>query len=294
MRNGYLSEGTARDIDSRVARVLRGLGSPEPPLVIEDVVELLKLDRKFYSSGDDSVLREHYSRIKVGVLQVFKRPSLLLDVVKQCDLRAFYVPDRKRILIDQDRVPTLKVRWTTAHEITHEICMDWHGDVLFGDSEATLSEACHQQIEREANYGAGRLLTLQKDFKEFFPQESLCISNIQKLSKTFKNTLVSTLWRAVEHSDRPAFALVGRHPQHSPAEACKYYIRSQCFEQQFGTVDESKVVECIRQYCGWSKIGKLGVQRIKLTDDRGDERMFLFETFASPYDVMTLAKQVEA
>ena len=59
MRNGYLSEGTARDIDSRVARVLRGLGSPEPPLVIEDVVELLKLDRKFYSSGDDSVLREH-------------------------------------------------------------------------------------------------------------------------------------------------------------------------------------------------------------------------------------------
>jgi len=256
-------------------------------------VELLKLDRKFYSSGDDSALREQYSRIKVGVLQVFKRPSLLLDVVKQCDLRAFYVPDRKRILIDQDRVPTLKVRWTTAHEITHDLCMDWHGDVLFGDSEATLSEACHEQIEREANYGAGQLLTLQRDYKELFTEESLCIANVQKLAKLFKNTLVSTLWRAVEHSDRAVFALVGRHPQHSPADACRYYIRSQCFEREFGTLDEIRILEYIRRYCGWSKIGKLGVQEVQLIDDRGDTRLFIFETFASPYDVMTLAKEVK-
>ena len=46
-RNRVLSEKTAKDIDERVERVLRGLGHPEPPLRLEDVRELLKLDREF-------------------------------------------------------------------------------------------------------------------------------------------------------------------------------------------------------------------------------------------------------
>ena len=45
-KNRFLSDKTARDIDERVERVLRGLGDPEPPLRLEDVRELLNLDRK--------------------------------------------------------------------------------------------------------------------------------------------------------------------------------------------------------------------------------------------------------
>lgn len=46
-RNHVLSEKTAQDIDKRVERVLRGLGHSEPPLRLEDVRELLRLDLNF-------------------------------------------------------------------------------------------------------------------------------------------------------------------------------------------------------------------------------------------------------
>ena len=39
-KNRIISAKTASDIDSRVERVLRGLGHPEPPLRLEDVREL--------------------------------------------------------------------------------------------------------------------------------------------------------------------------------------------------------------------------------------------------------------
>ena len=45
MRNRFLDERTARDIDTLIAKILRGLGRPEPPLVLDDVRALQKLDR---------------------------------------------------------------------------------------------------------------------------------------------------------------------------------------------------------------------------------------------------------
>lgn len=49
-KNRFLSYRTARDIDKRVERVLKGLGDPEPPLRLDEVRELLKLDRGFYTA----------------------------------------------------------------------------------------------------------------------------------------------------------------------------------------------------------------------------------------------------
>ena len=65
-RNHVLSEKTAQDIDKRVERVLRGLGHPEPPLRLEDVRELLKLDLDFYTADDPGILQETISRIRVA------------------------------------------------------------------------------------------------------------------------------------------------------------------------------------------------------------------------------------
>lgn len=65
-KNRFLSDKTARDIDERVERVLRGLGDPEPPLRLEDVRELLNLDRKFYTADDPGVVREVIGRIRVA------------------------------------------------------------------------------------------------------------------------------------------------------------------------------------------------------------------------------------
>jgi len=78
MRNRFLDERTARDIDTLVAKILRGLGTPEPPLVLDDVRALQKLDRHYYSSVDDGPLREFISRAYIGAKQVFSRPTLIL------------------------------------------------------------------------------------------------------------------------------------------------------------------------------------------------------------------------
>ena len=102
MKNVSLGHRTIADIDGQVAKVLRGLGNPEPPVDLRLVRELLKLDRGYYSTTDDSLLRETFSRIRVAGLQVLKRPTILRDAVRTLSLKALYLPDQKRILLDQD------------------------------------------------------------------------------------------------------------------------------------------------------------------------------------------------
>lgn len=78
-------------------------------------------------------------KMRIGLHQVVKRPLLLVDVVKKLNLKALWLPDRKRILIDSDE-PLLKHRWNEAHEIGHSI-IPWHEVVLHGDNRRTLKPA---------------------------------------------------------------------------------------------------------------------------------------------------------
>lgn len=97
IRNRFLETKTARDIDAQVSKILRGLGNPQGPIDLADVRELLELDREYYSSTDDSGLREFISKAWIAGKQIRMRPSLIFDVVRRFDLKALYVPDRKRI-----------------------------------------------------------------------------------------------------------------------------------------------------------------------------------------------------
>ncbi|KMO35016.1 peptidase, partial [Methylobacterium variabile] len=96
MRNVNLGKRTVADIDGQVAKVLRGLGSPEPPINLHIVRDLLKLDRGYYSTTDDSLLKEMFSRLKVGGKQVLMRPTLLADAVRTLSLKALYLPDQSK------------------------------------------------------------------------------------------------------------------------------------------------------------------------------------------------------
>ena len=109
-RNLIIEAKTANDIDRRVEHVLGGLGHPDPPLRLEDVRELLQLDREFYTADNPSVVKEVISRMRIAGIQVYKRPTLLVDVIKKSSLKALYLPDRKRILLDKT-LPKLKHRW---------------------------------------------------------------------------------------------------------------------------------------------------------------------------------------
>ena len=44
------------DINEHIARLIRDLGNPEPPLHLEQVRELLKLDLTYYSKSDLNLL----------------------------------------------------------------------------------------------------------------------------------------------------------------------------------------------------------------------------------------------
>jgi hypothetical protein len=248
-----IGERERDDIDAQVEKVLRGLGNPEPPLVLDDVRELLRLDRQYYSSTDDSALREFVSKVKVGAKQLLLRPTLLLDVVRKASLSALWVPDRQRILIDTE-LPKIKHRWAEAHEISHSIT-EWHKIYLFGDSTKELSLTCHEGLEAEANYGAGQLLFFRDRFATDARELKIDLTSVKKLGDRYKNTITSTLWRYVEQLgvERPMLGLVTLHPRrlpegHDSASPCKYFIPSPAFREQFCDVTELEAFEALLGY----------------------------------------------
>src|SRR5258708_22243086 len=109
MKTVYIGDRERRDINVQVEKILRGLGNPEPPLRLEMVRELLRLDRQYYSTRNDGVLREFASRIRIGAKQLFEQPTLLWDIVKNAQLSALWLPDPRKILLDED-APKFKRR----------------------------------------------------------------------------------------------------------------------------------------------------------------------------------------
>jgi len=295
VKNIRLDHRTVQDIDDQVAKVLRGLGNPEPPIDLRLVRELLKLDRGYYSTTDDSLLRETFSRMMVAGIQVLKRPTILKDAVRTLSLKALYLPDQKRILIDQD-LPKLKHRWNEAHEIGHDI-IPWHVGMMLGDTEQTLTPSCHEIMEAEANYAAGQMLFLASRFEAEARSESPTLDLVRRLSGNFGNTLTSTLWRLAEqaHGNIPMVALVTGHPHPArrkatfdPANPCRYCIQSPPFSDRFGAITEAQLFAVTVGYAGAQKGGPLGDDEVVLIDRNSDRHAFRFETFFNGHEALTL------
>lgn len=292
MRNAFLDARTARDIDAVVAKILKGLGNPEPPLNLDEVRALQNLDRQYYSSIEDGPLREYISKAYIGAKQVFLRPTLILEVVRKRSLKALYLPDRKRILIDSSE-PELKWRWNEAHEIIHS-GVPWHQEAMFGDTEVTLSPACHEQIEAQANFGAGRLLFLQDQLRDFITHSEPNFALVQAIKKHYGNTLTSSLWRLIEALDVPALGIVGPPPwQANPAGAspCRYFIRSAKFIEQFANVAEDQAHALLRSCATRKRGGPIADDDVELMDDRGQGHNFHLESFFNRHEVLTMLTQ---
>jgi Zn-dependent peptidase ImmA (M78 family) len=291
VKNAFLRDRTARDIDDQVAKVLRDLGHPDPPINLNDVRELLRLDRQYYSSTEDGALREVAHRLTLAGKQIIARPALLLDVIKKFDLRALYIPDGKRILLDSN-LPDAKQRWSEGHEIGHSI-IPWHFDTMLGDDKRTLTPACHAQMENEANYAAGQLLFCQEKFirdaRDLRPE----LDSITKLKKRFGNTITTTLWRYVEQSEKPMIGAISCHPHRRPPEfdantPFRYLVGSRSFQQQFSGVSEVDLFTRIKNYCSNRRGGPLGSRELVLRDDNGTAHVFQFETFFNQHEALTL------
>jgi len=294
-KNYLLPPKTAQDIDQRVERVLRGLGNPEPPLRLDDVRQLLKLDRAFYTADDPSLAREAISRIRIATIQVYQRPTLIIDAIRKFSLKALYLPDRRRILLDGS-LPAKKHRWNEAHEIGHSL-IPWHEDMMLGDNAHTVSADCHEQVEAEANFAAARLLFLRERFMAESRSLEITIASIQQLHGTFGNTLSTTLYRFIEFagSERPIVGLITGHPHvtrrgasYDPVKPCRHFIQSPAFAARFARMSEVALFEAVVGYCGSQSGGPLGAAELILIDDNGDQHRFIFETFFNRYDALTL------
>jgi hypothetical protein len=288
VENQFLDQANAREINECVARILADLGSPEPPLNLNMVRELLQLDKAYYSSADQGVLRETVHRLKIAGKQIVKRPLLLLDAIKKFDLAALWLPDRKRILIDSE-LPELKQRWGEAHEIGHSM-IPWHEPLMHGDQHRTLSIACQQQVEKEANYAAGRLLFLQDRFVDEVRGGAIDFGRIRNLHRKYGNTMTATLWRTVESMEIPAVGLVSIHPREETPEGqdpVRHFLRSWSFAEQFASVTSEQLFLRLREFC-YGKRGLIGATEIVLRDINGAAHVFSFECFHNSYDALTL------
>lgn len=268
---------------------------PEPPIDLRLVRELLKLDRAYYSTVDDGILRETVSKLTVAGTQVLKRPTLLLDAVRSMSLKALYLPDQKRIFLDQD-LPPLKHRWNEAHEVGHDI-IPWHAGMMMGDSEKELSPSCHAQMEAEANYAGGQILFMGARFVQEAGDYTPTLAAIREINGRFGNTITSTLWRYIEQvrPDLPMVGLVTGHPHRSrrkvefnPSDPCRYCIQSPGFALRFGHVSETELFRHVVSYCGAQRGGELGQAEIALIDTAKIRHLFHFETFFNRYEALTL------
>ncbi len=294
-KNEFLKPRTEADIDNRIARVLKGLGNPEPPLKLETVRELLKLDFSYYAADDPGVMRETISRIRVGAKRLLKEPTLFLEAVRKLDLRALYIPDGRHILLDRDQ-PVLKHRWTEAHEIGHSL-IPWHEASMMGDVDYTLAPACHDKLEAEANHAAGRLLFLGDLFSEECASFLPGFDTLKTLKGRFGNTFSTTFWRSINiwGKEIPVIGLISVHPHPNLRPAsfelsapCKHFIQSPAFASRFSTIKETTVFDKVVAYCEPRKGGPLGGSEIILTDDNGDQHIFEFKSFSFHHQTLTL------
>lgn len=282
-----------QDIEARTDKILRDLGYPEPPLRLEQVRELIRLDLAYYSTERDGLLASTVSKMKRAGKQLLRRPGLLGDAIRKFSLRALYLPDQKRVLID-DAIPGPKQRWLEAHEIGHDL-LPWHGEMMMGDDDATVTASAHDKMEAEANYAAGSLLFLGDRFREECRAlDPPTLAKAQELKKSFGNTLTTTFWRMIEYAgeERPMLGLIGVHPcagEAAGAAAFRHLIFSPAFALRFADPDLGTLQDEIRAYCGRRRKGPLGSGAVLLRDREGARHEFRFETFFNGYDALTLA-----
>ncbi len=293
MRNLFIDAGTRDEIDRIVDRLHRDLHVRDNKVDLAEVRALLKLDLSYYSASDPGLADEVLHKLRLGAKQLIDLPTKLKDVVKRFDLSALLIPGRKKIVLNTDLLPDAKQRWAESHEISHSV-LPWHQEFMLGDTQTTLSPACHEQIEAEANYGGGRLLYPHRALLEIAKSSPASIAHIKTIAAHFGNTITSALWRYVELSEPPCLGVIGGHPQRTSTldEAVVYFIRSVSFASQFSNVSEREMFAAMQSFCSYRRAGPLGKQELILVDANGQQHVFLAESFGNTHQVLTLVTYV--
>lgn len=283
------------DIDDLVDRLLRDLGRPEPPLDLDQVRALQKLDLSYYSKTDLNLLDEMAHRARMAGNTIMSSAKRMVDVVEQYGLRGLLMLKEhdKKIFIDND-VVALKRRFIVAHEITHDL-LPWHRALLLGDNESTLSPSCHQTMEAEANYGGRRLIFMGGQFQLEARDVAINWNSIEAMKKRYGNTYTTTLWQFVCERDpmHPVFGMISRHPRHPEiggrvsGEDVSYFIRSNGFRQRFSNVTDRDAYAALTSYVSGKRRGPMGEDVRIFSNANGELCEFQMFTFSNGYELLT-------
>lgn len=290
-----------RDINDLLGRLLRDLGNPEPPLRLEDVRALQKLDLTYYSKTDLNLLDEMAHRAKMGGNFLMTSARHMVEVVEKYKLRGLLMVnnDQRKIFIDND-VVQLKRRFIIAHEILHDL-LPWHRSLLLGDNESTLSPNCHQEMEAEANYGARRLIFMGDRFSREAKDLDLSWNSVKLMKDRYGNTLTTAVWHMVceRLPDHPVFGLISRHPMHmdigggDDGRDVTHMMRSNGFQTRFGSFKENDAFGAVRSYISRKKRGPLGDGICHIRDVNGENCAFEMSSFSNGYDVLSLGSFIK-
>lgn len=285
----------AQEIKERVARLLRDMGSPKPPLRLEEVRAQQKLDLTYYRKADLNLLDEIAHRTRLAGNDIAASATRMRDVVEKYGIRGMILLAKgdKRIFID-DEVKQLKRRFVIAHEITHDL-LDWHQSLLLGDNETTLSPTCHQIMEAEANFGARQLLFMGERFAREARDLAFGWSAIKSFQTAYGNTLTTTLWQMVCERDptQPAFGLISKHPyypdvcQRAGSDNVAYFPRSAAFQRFFPAISGAAAYAEVARHATRRKKGPVGAGESVLKDANGDMHVFEVDSFCNQYDLLT-------
>lgn len=290
-----IGQHEVKDINDRVARLLRDMGNPTPPLRLEQVRQQQKLDLTYYSKSDLSLLDEIAHQTRLAGKAIVTTARTMRDVVEQYGIRGMLMltDSDKRIFIDNE-VKQLKRRFVIAHEITHDL-LDWHRALLLGDNENTLSPVCHQAMEAEANYGARQLIFLGERFQRESRDYEFNWKTITEFKERYGNTLTTTLWQMVCQRDpsQPAFGLISTHPYH-PSICEKavngnvaYFPRSSALIERFPNLTPEIAYAAVTQHATRKKTGPVGEGESIFIDANDEPHIFEIFSFSNHYDLLT-------
>jgi len=185
--------------------------------------------------------------------------------------------EERTIFLDEGQSEPRR-RFTEAHELMHALC-PWHEAVLREDTRAELFRSTVDQIEAEANAGAGMLLFQGRHFGDRIATERPSISAPLSLAPEYGASAHAALHHYVlTHAAALAMLVVGRFPRRDGSLPVWRSVESRRYRQRFdraaaaipgGLPPESplrKLVEAAR------RASEPAVARLPWVDPRGGVR----------------------
>jgi hypothetical protein len=280
-----VDDSTRREIDKIVETILKEAGLGDPPIQIGVILEHLKLNRQFYSLDDPNLLQRIAHRLQIG------KRKIVNIVREKIRLAAVWLPDEKRILIDESQ-PKQKQLWASFHDTIHSV-LPWHRDFFLGDTAQSLEHDYQDMLESEANYGASGLMFGGKVFTAQALDTTPCWQSIEQLIKVHQKSYVTTFRRYVEHSHDRALAGLVSTPwwMEKPEDQitrCRHFIQSPRFRKEFPQVSADHLLQLVNRKTRPRKWGIAGEFTTALESNRGESREFFVEAFFSRHYLLTL------